>query len=238
MTRRRIHGRQSMRNHEAEKKPLILMIDQDEHVVRALTYVLEREGFSVRTSSDCSSTLTLARALVPDLILLEVTLPRLEGLEALAKIREEEALRNMAVILVTAQSKPRDVVAGLERGADDYITKPFDPRELLARVRAQLRIRRLQAQLLEAERWRVLLETAGAVAHEMSQPLTAVMGNLELLLQRLPETSPYRATVHRIHENGDRAVALLRKLQRIDSYELKEYPGTAGILDIDRSSSS
>lgn len=211
------------------------MVDEDEHIVRALTYVLEREGFDVRASAGGSIALGLARSFRPDLILLEVATPWLEGLEMLARIREEESLRNTAVILVTAHSKPKDVATGLERGADDYITKPFDPRELLARIRAQLRMRRLQTQIVEAERWRVLLETAGAVAHEMSQPITAVMGNLELLLQRLPESHPERPVLRRIFENGERAVDLLRKLQRIESYELKDYPGTSGILDIERS---
>ena len=78
-------------------------------------------------------------------------------------------------------------------------------------------------------------ETAGAVAHEMSQPLTAVMGYLELLIKRIPDESPHRATLDRIYENGERAVELLRKLQRIESYQIKAYPGTGGILDIERS---
>ena len=218
------------------ERPRVLLVDEEEHVERALTYVLDREGFDVRASAGLTATLGTALRFVPDVILLAVTMPRLEGLEILARIREQAALRNTAVILVTGQSKPRDVVAGLDRGADDYITKPFEPREVLARLRAQVRLRRMQAQILEAERWRVLLETAGAVVHEMSQPLTAVMGNLELLLQRLPESAPERPTVHRIYENGERAVELLRKLQRLESYELKDYPGTTGILDIERSS--
>ena len=94
----------------------------------------------------------------------------------------------------------------------------------------------MQSQALQAERLRVLLETAGAFAHEMSQPLTVVMGNLELLLHRMPESNPETAVIRRVYENGERAVELLRKLQRIESYELKDYPGTCGILDIERSS--
>jgi DNA-binding response OmpR family regulator len=222
---------------KAPERPRVLMVDEEEHVVRAMSYVLTREGFEVRSIPGARAALEAALGFLPDLVLLEVALPRMEGLEVLAKIRQQEALRNTSVILVTSQSHPRDVVAGLERGADDYITKPFDPRELLARLRAQLRMRRMQAQVLQAERWRVLLETAGAVAHEMSQPLTAVMGNLELLLHRMSDDQPEKAVLRRIFENGERAVDLLRKLQRIESYELKEYPGTSGILDIDRSSS-
>ena len=214
----------------------ILLVDDEENVVRALTYVLEREGFEVRAARDGDAALEAARAFAPDVILLEVEMSTRGGLETLAQIREQEALKSTPVLLMCSQTRPRDVVAGLERGADDFLTKPFDPREVLARIRAQLRIRSLQMQVLHAERWRVLVETAGGVAHEMSQPLTAVMGNLELLLMRLPSEDPVRATIQRVFENGERAVELLRKLQRIETYELKDYPGTAGILDIERSS--
>ena len=222
--------------HRVTARPRILLVDDEEHVVRALTYVLEREGFEVRAARDGDAALEAARGFNPDVILLEVEMSVRGGLEALARIREQETLKATPVLLMCSQSKPRDVVAGLERGADDFITKPFDPREVLARIRAQIRIRNLQMQVLHAERWRVLVETAGGVAHEMSQPLTAVMGNLELLLMRLPIEDPMRATIQRAFENGERAVELLRKLQRIESYELKSYPGTEGILDIERSS--
>ena len=216
-------------------KPRILMVDEEEPVARALSYLLEREGFEVRSTDGEGHAFEIAREFHPDIFLLEVTGSETHGIGLLTRIREDEELCHAAVILVTARSKPRDVVAGLDRGADDCILKPFDPKEVVARLRAHLRIRRLQSQLVAAERWRVLLETAGAVAHEMSQPLTAIMGNLELLLQRLPETAPQRHLIVRVYENGERAVDLLRKLQRIETYELKDYPGTAKILDIEKS---
>jgi DNA-binding response OmpR family regulator len=217
-------------------RPRILVVDDEAHIVRALSYVFEREGFDVRSAGDGLAALETAREFLPDVVLLDVMLPVLDGHGTLVKLREEPALSHIAVILLTAQTNSQDIVRGLDLGAVDYITKPFDPKEVLARVRAQVRIHQLQAQLVEAERWRVLLETAGAVAHEMSQPLTAVMGNLELLLRRLPESSPHRVTLNRIYHNGERAVALLRKLQRLESYETKAYPGTSRILDLYRSS--
>ena len=216
-------------------RPRILLVDDEAHIVRALSYVFEREGFDVRTSVDGNDALATAQSFLPDVVLLDSMMPGLDGHGTLARLRQNDAFKNTAVILLTARSGPKDIVAGLDLGAADYITKPFDPKEVLARVRAQVRIHELQAQLLAAERWRVLLETAGAVAHEMSQPLTAVMGNLELLLQKLSLSDINRPTVLRIFENGERAVSLLRKIQRIESYHTKAYPGTTGILDLDRS---
>jgi DNA-binding response OmpR family regulator len=214
----------------------VLVVVEDAHIARALTYVLEREGLQVRAARDIDAALATTLDFKPDVVLLDAGIPGQEGHRALRRIREEERLAGAAVILLTEMARADDVVAGLDLGAVDSITKPFDPREVLARVRAQIRIHDLQAQLVSAERWRVLLETAGAVAHEMSQPMTAVMGNLELLMQRLPEDSPHLATLRRIYENGERCVDLLRKLQRIETYKIKAYPGTTGILDIDRSS--
>ena len=220
----------------AQERSRVLIVDEEEAVARALSFLLEREGFEVHLASGEDRALEGARTLRPDAVLLEVTTRGPAALVTLARLKAEASLAKAAVILVTSRSKPRDVVAGLERGADDYILKPFDPKEVVARIRAQVRIRRLQDQLVEAERWRVLLETAGAVAHEMSQPLTAIMGNLELMLQRMAKDDPQRHLAIRMFENGERAVLLLRKLQRIDSYELKSYTGTAKILDIERSS--
>lgn len=217
-------------------KPRILIVDEEEPVAKALEYLLEREGFEVQALSGEDALLAAARNRTPDLILLEVTENPSRGLDVLARIRGDEELRRAAVILVTSRSRPKDVVAGLDRGADDFILKPYDPKEVVARLKAQIRIRNLQNELLAAERWRVLLETSGAVAHEMSQPLTAIMGNLELMLHRMSADDAHRHLVLRILENGERAVELLRKLQKIEAYELKDYPGTAKILDLERSS--
>jgi DNA-binding response OmpR family regulator len=215
--------------------PRILIVDDEAHIVRALTYVFEREGFEVRSCADGLSCLELAREHPPDVILLDALLPGLDGHATLVKLREDPTLDQTAVVLLTARSRVPDIVAGLELGAADYITKPFDPKEVLARVRAQIRILELQKQLLDAERWRVLLETVGAVAHEMSQPLTAMMGYLGLMIESTAPSSPESVRLARIYQNGERAVELLRKLQRIEVYRTKAYPGTEGILDIERS---
>ena len=217
-------------------RPRILIVGEEEPVARVLGYLLEREGFDVRAVEGLAPTLEFMLEQIPDLVLIEVSANPTQGFDLLARIRSEERFHQTAIVLVTARSHPRDVVTALDQGADDFILKPFDPKEVVARLRAQIRIRRLQRQLLATERWRVLLETTGAVAHEMSQPLTAIMGNLELMLQRMPHDDPHRHLVLRVFENGERAVDLLRKLQRVEAYELKDYPGTTKILDLERSS--
>ena len=114
----------------------ILVVDDEPMVLEVLARYLEKEGFAVETAEDGERALAAFEATPPDLVLLDLMLPRLDGLEVLRRMRER---RTTAVIMLTARGAETDRVLGLELGADDYITKPFSLRELLARVRAVLR---------------------------------------------------------------------------------------------------
>ncbi|MDP2994636.1 MAG: response regulator transcription factor [Anaerolineales bacterium] len=118
----------------------ILVIDDEPSIVNLVTAYLKPEGFEVYTASDGNAGLKAARAYKPDVIVLDLMLPGLDGLEVLARLRRES---QVYVILLTAKTEEMDRVVGLSVGADDYVTKPFSPRELVARIKAALR--RLQA---------------------------------------------------------------------------------------------
>jgi len=124
----------------------ILVVDDEPTLVATLKYNLEREGYQVITASDGESGLFLARANRPDLILLDLMLPVLDGLEVCRILRRE---MSVPILMLTAKVEEVDKVVGLELGADDYVTKPFSMRELLARVRALLR--RAETAPAEAE---------------------------------------------------------------------------------------
>jgi diguanylate cyclase (GGDEF)-like protein len=131
----------------------ILVVDDEPNIVRFLKYMLTREGHVVRGAADGDRALTLADEFRPDLILLDVQMPFPNGFEVVKVLKSRRETRNIPVILVTARH--RDIgskVKGLSAGADDYITKPFSHSELLARVRAQLRIRELNVKLEDANR--------------------------------------------------------------------------------------
>jgi DNA-binding response OmpR family regulator len=114
----------------------VLVIEDDVDVVRVVRAYLERDGFEVRTESDGESGLRSATVDPPDLVVLDWMLPRLDGRTVLERLRRTS---RVPVILLTARTEESDRVLGLEIGADDYVTKPFSPRELVARVRAVLR---------------------------------------------------------------------------------------------------
>ncbi len=134
-------------------KHRILVVDDEANIVRFLEYMLAREGHDVRGATDGDQALTLADDFRPDLVLLDVHMPFPSGFDVVKVLKGRRETRNIPVILITA--KHRDIeskVKGLSAGADDYITKPFSHSELLARVRAQLRIRELTLKLEEANR--------------------------------------------------------------------------------------
>lgn len=118
------------------KPASILVVDDEENILKVVAAYLRAEGYTVTTATDGPGALKAARALKPDLLVLDVMLPGMDGLEVLQKIRRES---EVYVILLTARSEETDKVIGLSVGADDYLTKPFSPRELVARVKAALR---------------------------------------------------------------------------------------------------
>ena len=121
----------------------ILIVDDEPGILKTVRAYLEREGYTVETALDGPSALKAARAFTPDLIILDIMLPGMDGLEVLRRFRQERrsgpSVADVYVLMLTARTDEMDKVIGLTVGADDYLTKPFSPRELVARVKAILR---------------------------------------------------------------------------------------------------
>ncbi|PVE22888.1 adenylate/guanylate cyclase domain-containing response regulator [Microvirga sp. KLBC 81] len=134
-------------------RPLILVVDDIEENIEIVRVRLEAQGYEIETASNGREALEKADRLRPDLILLDIMMPEMDGIEVTQQLKGNEALRATPIILLTAKSSIKDVVAGLDAGGDDYLTKPFEPATLVARVRSLLRIKTLydtvQAQASE-----------------------------------------------------------------------------------------
>lgn len=117
----------------------ILIIDDEEHIIELIRYNLEASGYTTSSAANGIDGLMLAKQEKPDLILLDLMLPGLDGLEVCKRMRSDDQLKSVPIIMLTAKSEEIDKILGLELGADDYITKPFSVRELTARVKAMLR---------------------------------------------------------------------------------------------------
>jgi two-component system response regulator RegX3 len=126
----------------------ILIVEDEDSLAESIRYNLEREGFAVRVAGDGTIALEAFRADRPELVILDLMLPQVSGLDVCRAIRAESTV---PVIMVTAKDSEADKVAGLELGADDYVTKPFSMRELVSRVRANLRRARMAEPAEESE---------------------------------------------------------------------------------------
>ena len=154
--------------------PLILVVDDVADNVDILQMRLEAQGYAVATAGDGIEALDKIRELLPDLVLLDVMMPRLDGIETVKRLKADASLPFIPVVLVTAKADAKDVIEGLESGGDDYLTKPVDHAALSARVRAMLRIKALhdtvQQQAAELAAWnRTLEERVAAQLDELEK---------------------------------------------------------------------
>ncbi len=195
----------------------ILVIEDDPDIALSLRHKLERDGsFEVETAGDGAAGLRLALDRPPDLVLLDVNLPGMDGFEVCRHLRKEPATASTPVIMLTARIGETDRVAGLELGADDYITKPFSPKEALARVRAVLR---------RSERADAILEALadGALRVDVAARRVEVDGR-ELSLTR----KEFDLLVELMRQRG-RVLTRERLLETVWGYD---YPGETRTVDV------
>ena len=123
----------------SEEKHKILLVDDEEDIVDMLQYNLEKEGFEVRTASNGLECLKIAPEFKPDLVLLDVMMPEMDGVEACVELRKIDSLQNTIICFLTARTEDYSQIAGYDSGADDYVTKPVKPRVLISKIKALLR---------------------------------------------------------------------------------------------------
>src|SRR6266567_8618234 len=160
--------------------PLILVVDDVPDNVEILQLRLESQGYEVITAGDGEAALATIRDKLPDLVLLDIMMPKLDGIATVKQLKADPGLPFIPVILVTARADAKDVVAGLEAGGDDYLTKPVDQAALMARVRAMLRIKALHDTVQEQARR--LEDQAGELAlwnKELESRVEGQLGQIE-----------------------------------------------------------
>jgi two-component system alkaline phosphatase synthesis response regulator PhoP len=150
----------------------ILIVEDEPDILEVMAHNLGREGYEVLMARDGAEGLRLAREQSPDLLVLDLMLPGMDGLEVCRILKEERETRALPIIMVSAKDAESDVILGLGLGADDYVPKPFSPRELVARVRAVLRRGRLQDKAAEGEKI-----SRGGLVIDMSRHRVEVKGS-------------------------------------------------------------
>lgn len=163
-------------------KPKILLVEDDKNLVELVRYNLEKEGFEVFQTDDGEEAIVLAEEETPDLVILDWMIANLSGIEVCRRLRRQASTANLPIVMLTARAEEGDRIRGLETGADDYITKPFSPRELVARIRAVLRRLRPALQGGSLDYAGIVMDTA---AHKVLRDGTSVvLGPTEFRLLR------------------------------------------------------
>ncbi|NUM46275.1 MAG: response regulator, partial [Anaerolineales bacterium] len=158
----------------------ILVVEDEQDLLQVMSLKLMREGHSVFTAETGQEALLKVEEYAPDLVILDVMLPEMSGWEICTQIRQRSAI---PIIMVTALSGDQDVIKGLDLGADEYVTKPFQLSTLVARVNAILRRLQWDRDVAEKEVDSLKRSITGLVSHELRTPLAAIMGTLDLALQ-------------------------------------------------------
>jgi DNA-binding response OmpR family regulator len=175
-----------------KNRPLTVLIVEDDAELREILQAeFEFEGLTALTAANGSEAVITARELKPDLILMDIMMPVMDGIEATKKVKGDEQTRHIPIIMLTAAGKREDIVAGLEAGAIDYITKPFFMPELKARLRSILQhkimydeLKRIQDALIRKERMQTVKELTEAFQGSINGPLTVILGKIHLLKKK------------------------------------------------------
>jgi phosphoserine phosphatase RsbU/P len=194
----------------------IFVADDDADSRKLLTELLAKWGHDVASAADGQQAWEkLAGPDAPHLVILDWVMPGIDGVTLCRRLREKDSRNPFYIILLTSKNKPQDTVAALEAGANDYIMKPYDFDELRARVQVGCRVLDLQRQLRNQERLRGVLQMAGAVCHDMKQPLQTVLASAQFLLANLPPEHPCFETAIRIQNEVKRLGDVTRRITNI-----------------------
>ncbi len=213
----------------------ILVVDDDSYIRQYLTKRLTTLGYTVLQAEDGVEGLEVARKEMPDLIISDWMMPRMDGMELCRSIKNDDHLRFTYLIILTAKDTQDEKIAGIEQGADDYLTKPFNERELFARIKVGVRISQLQKELSTYQHQKAVTELAITIGHEINNPLGIVMLTLQVMNKKIDQQKftelPKDITV--CLSNGKRVADIVKKLCAIEVPQFKPYLKNSDVNMID-----
>ncbi|HID55631.1 TPA: hybrid sensor histidine kinase/response regulator [Candidatus Poribacteria bacterium] len=212
----------------------ILIIEDSRTQALKTQLLLQREGYEVETAFDGEEGWKRILNWKPDVVLLDINLPKRNGFDLLREIRNRDELANMQVIMLTAYGDVDSLTKALDLGADDYISKPFNDRELSARVKASLRMKKLQDRVIKAERLAAVGALVVTMSHEINNPLTGIIGNCQIILKNADSIPPkMRERVQSIMDMAVRISRVLQKAANLREVVTKPYLGDTEMIDLE-----
>jgi CheY-like chemotaxis protein len=218
-------------------KMRVLIVEDDLTSRMMLKAILNKWGYEVLEATNGMEGWEMLQTQDPPrLLVLDWMMPQLTGPGLCEKIEKELNREQFYILLLTARGERQDMISGLEAGADDYIAKPWNNDELKARLNVGKRVLSLLDQAYKRQKLQGVLEMAGAICHELNQPLQAALGFADLLLEDIDQDDPNRETLENIVKSVSRMGELTRKIMNItDSSAVSYMEGSFNIIDINDS---
>jgi signal transduction histidine kinase len=203
--------------------PKILVVDDNRDNVELLVKRLSAMGYRTCEAYDGEMALQKVAEDEPDLIILDVMMPKLDGFEVCRRLKTNEKTRFIPVIMLTAKREVPDKIKGLDTGADDYVTKPFNPHELTARVRSLLSLRTSHEKRVTEEKLGALGQMAEGVAHEVRNPMVTIGGFARRIRDRLAPADPLREYAEHIIKEVERLENMVAEIVRFKALMISPY---------------
>ena len=216
-----------------ESKARILIADDAPDVVELLRKRLRHEGYDTIEACDGEECLELAREHKPDLIILDVMMPKLDGFEVCRRLKANRRTAYIPVLMLTAKGEVESKVKGLDAGAQDYVAKPFNYAELSARIKSLLTAQAAREKLVQEEKLDALDQMMEGVVHELRNPLTSIGGFARRILDNLPEGDPNRKYARIILDEASRLEKMIKHLVELKTAAVsyKEPEDINGVIE-------
>jgi two-component system, sensor histidine kinase and response regulator len=207
----------------------IMVVDDNINNLKLLVQMLAVEGYDVRPFPNAQRALKAIKLKPPHLILMDINMPGIDGYEACRRLKDDEDVRDIPVIFLSALSETFDKVTAFECGGTDYITKPFQFDEVISRIRTHMRIHQLQVSLNKQNKQLKEMQTfrdnlMQMIVHDMLQPLTRISGFTQLALDNESVTGKLQRQLERVDQNSERLLQMIQSLLTITRLEEKQLP--------------
>jgi sigma-B regulation protein RsbU (phosphoserine phosphatase) len=213
----------------------VLIVEDEKDTLFILNKLLTKNDYEVFTSTNGQEALEILNKVVPDVILADWTMPVMDGLELCNIVKKDEKFKLIYFIILTARASLKDRVTGLDLGADDFLVKPVQNQELLARIRSGIRIHNLQNELKNIEHDKAIIELACTIGHKINNPLSSLLMSIKNIEDELKSLSrkSFEEDFQVINQSIDRIKILANDLTHLRNPEVVDYTTDSKMIKLD-----
>lgn len=212
----------------------ILVVEDEKDTLFILEKLFLKNNYEVYTATSGQEALEILKKNIPDVIVADWTMPIMDGIELCDIVKKDEKYKLIYFILLTARASLKDRVAGLDKGADDFLVKPVQNQEIMARIRSGIRIHNLQNELKKIEHGKVLLEMAATIGHKINNPLSSLLMTIKNLEDELTaEENKFEDDFQIINKSIEKIKKLANDLTHIEVPEIIDYTSDSKMIKLE-----